>query len=90
MGLSPSTVARALSGRRLLQQRKQEEGAGGGKGAELQPNSRCKDLKSKRTNKILFCIPDIYNPFYFGMIKGANDVLEEYGYYTLLCIPSTT
>ena len=42
-------------------------------------------LKSKRSSKDPFCIPDIYNPFYFGMIKGASDVLERHGYFTVLC-----
>ena len=34
---------------------------------------------------MLFCIPDIYNPFYFGMIKGATDVLDQHGDYSILC-----
>jgi len=31
------------------------------------------------------CIPDLYNPFYFDLIKGASDVLEGSGYHIMLC-----
>ena len=53
--------------------------------ADYAPTHAARMLKSKRSNKILFCIPDIYNPFYFGMIRGASDVLEKHGYFTVLC-----
>ncbi|HHU79515.1 MAG TPA: LacI family transcriptional regulator [Clostridiales bacterium] len=85
VGLSPSTVARALSGRGYCSSESRRKVLEAAKELNYSPTHAAKTLKSKRTNKILFCIPDIYNPFYFGMIKGANDVLEEYGYYTLLC-----
>ncbi|HHY83345.1 MAG TPA: LacI family transcriptional regulator [Clostridiales bacterium] len=85
VGLSPSTVARALSGRGYCSEESRKKVLEAAKEVNYSPTHAAKTLKSKRTNKILFCIPDIYNPFYFGMIKGANDVLEKYGYYTLLC-----
>ena len=82
--LSPSTVARALSGQGLLQP--------GGAGLVLKtakevnyvPSQAAKTLRSNITNKILLCIPDIYNPFYFRMIKGVNDVCERFNYRTIL------
>jgi LacI family transcriptional regulator len=85
VGLSPSTVARALRGtgycsaknRALVQKAARE--------MDYTPTHAARMLKSKRSNKILFCIPDIYNPFYFGMIKGASDVLEKHGYFLVLC-----
>ena len=48
------------------------------------PNLSAKELRSNKTNRILFCIPDICNPFYFKMIQGAFKVLEEKGYYAML------
>lgn len=73
-GVSPSTVARALRGsgyvspdkRALIQKLAREIG--------YVPNHAARSLKSKRSQKVLFLIPDIYNPFYFRMIKGATEV----------------
>jgi LacI family transcriptional regulator len=85
VGLSPSTVARALNGKGYCSDESRKIILDAAKELNYTPTHAAKTLKNKRTNKILFCIPDIYNPFYFGMIKGANDILEKYGYYTLLC-----
>ncbi|HBG75904.1 MAG TPA: LacI family transcriptional regulator [Clostridiales bacterium] len=49
------------------------------------PTHAARSLKSKKTNKVLMCVPDICNPFYFKMIKGVNDILEEHDYFMLLC-----
>ncbi|NLM86253.1 MAG: LacI family transcriptional regulator [Clostridiales bacterium] len=84
-GVSPSTVARALRGsgyvspdkRALIQKLAREMG--------YVPNHAARSLKSKRSQKVLFLIPDIYNPFYFRMIKGATEVLEEHQYFPVLC-----
>lgn len=85
VGLSPSTVARALRGTGYCSKDSHDRIMDVARRMNYVPSHAAKSLKSKRTNKILFCIPDIYNPFYFGMIKGASDVLEEYGYYAILC-----
>ena len=85
VGLSPSTVARALNGKGYCSEESRQKILKAARELHYAPNHAAKTLKNKRTNKILFCIPDIYNPFYFGMIKGANDVFEKYDYYTLLC-----
>ena len=85
VGVSPSTVARALRGTGYCSKEKYEKIIAAAKRLNYAPSHAARSLKSKRTNKILFLIPDIYNPFYFGMIKGASDVLDQHGYYTILC-----
>ena len=85
VGLSPSTVARALNGKGYCSEESRKKILKAAEELNYTPTHAARTLKKKRTDKILFCIPDIYNPFYFGMIKGANDVLEKYGYFTLLC-----
>ncbi len=85
VGLSPSTVARALNGKGYCSEKSKKKILKVAREMNYTPNHAAKTLKNKRTDKILFCIPDIYNPFYFGMIKGANDIFEKNGYYTLLC-----
>ena len=85
VGVSPSTVARALRGTGYCSKEKYDKIMAAAKRMNYAPSHAARSLKSKRTNKILFLIPDIYNPFYFGMIKGASDVLDQNGYYTILC-----
>lgn len=85
VGVSPSTVARALRGTGYCSKENYDKIMAAAKRMNYVPSHAAKSLKSKRTNKILFCIPDIYNPFYFGMIKGASDVLDTFGYYCILC-----
>ena len=48
------------------------------------PNQAAKTLKNNITRKIMFCIPDLLNPYYFQMIRGVSDTMERYGYYTIL------
>lgn len=84
-GLSPSTVARALNGKGYCKKETKEKVLAIAEEMNYSPVHAARMLKNKRTEKILFCIPDIYNPFYFGMIQGANDVLEKNGYFTVLC-----
>ncbi len=84
-GFSSSTVARALredgvcspETREAIQKVANEIG--------YVPNRAARTLRNQRTEKIMFCIPDIYNSFYFGMIRGASEVFERHGFFALLC-----
>ena len=42
------------------------------------------DLEKQHYQKVMMCIPDIQNPYYFAMIHGATQVLEKSGYNILL------
>lgn len=84
-GVSPSTVARALSGTGYCSAEKREKILKIAQEMNYNPSYAARALKNKRTEKILFCIPDIYNPFYFKMIKGVSDVLDDYNYLPVLC-----
>lgn len=48
------------------------------------PHQAAKALKSHITQKVMLCIPDIMNPYYFAMIQGATQTLEKYGYNMIL------
>ncbi len=84
VGVSPSTVSRAMSSngycdeatRKLIQKAANE--------LNYVPDHSAKILRTKKTERIIFAIPDICNPFYFDMINGANSVLEKYGYLMIL------
>lgn len=83
-GLSPSTVARALSGNGYCSKKSKEIVVKAAKEMNYVPVQAAKILKSKITKKVMFCIPDIFNPFYFSMIRGVNQVLEKHDYHTIL------
>jgi LacI family transcriptional regulator len=83
--VSPSTVARALRGTGYCSAEKRVKIRALAQRMGYVPNHAARSLKSKRSQKILFCIPDIYNPFYFRMIKGASEVLERFDYFPVLC-----
>lgn len=84
VGVSPSTVARALRGTGYCSQEKRALILAAAERMHYVPSHAARSLKSKRTQKILFCIPDLYNPFYFGMIEGASEILAEQGYFVVL------
>lgn len=83
-GLSPSTVARALNGKGYCSASSKKKVMEAAKQLNYVPVQAAKSLKSKITNKVMFCIPDIYNPYYFDMMREVNHVLEQHGYYMIL------
>ena len=84
VGLSPSTVGRALSGKGYCNEKTKDIICKAAKELNYAPVHAAKALKTKKTEKIIFAIPDICNPFYFDMINGANSILEKYGYLMVL------
>lgn len=83
-GFSASTVARALSGNGYCGKTTKEAVLRAARDMNYTPVQAAKTLKSKITSKVMFCIPDILNPYYFRMIGGVNEILEQHGYYTIL------
>jgi LacI family repressor for deo operon, udp, cdd, tsx, nupC, and nupG len=83
-GVAASTVSRALStpGRvnAVTRQRIQEAAA------ELQyvPSAQARSLASGRTGTVALLVPDIANPFFFDLIRGAQRQLRAAGYTQLL------
>lgn len=49
------------------------------------PNWFARGLNFNRTNTIGLLIPNILNPGYMEIVKGAEDVAHQKGYMTLLC-----
>lgn len=84
VGVSPSTVSRALSGRGYCGPKTKAKIVAAAKELNYAPDNAAKMLKMGVTNKILFAVPDICNPFYFDMINGINQVLEAHGYLMIL------
>lgn len=83
-GFSASTVARALNGKGYCSPATKEIVLREAENMGYVPHQAAKTLKNNITKKIMMCIPDIMNPYYFAMIHGAALTLERYGYSILL------
>jgi len=84
VGVSASTVSRALSKNGYCDEKTRELVLQAAKDLNYAPDHAARILRTKKTKRIIFAIPDICNPFYFDMINGANSVLEKYGYLMIL------
>jgi LacI family transcriptional regulator len=53
--------------------------------AGYQPSQLARALRRDKTNIIAMIIPDIVNPFFPGVVRGAEDVAFANGYRLVLC-----
>ena len=84
VGVSAGTVSRALSRpeKVLPDTRKRIEQAAAVLG--YVPNASARTLKTQRSGKILITVPDIGNPFFAQILKGAEEAAQAAGYAVLL------
>ena len=84
-GVSLGTVSHVLNDtakvRELLRKRVLEAVAAAG----YQPSQLARALRRDKTNIIAMVIPDIANPFFPGVVRGAEDVAFSNGYRLVLC-----
>lgn len=52
---------------------------------DYQPNQLARGLRRDKTNILAMIIPDIANPFFPGVVRGAEDVAFANGYRLVLC-----
>lgn len=84
-GVSAMTVSRVINGRAGVDvetQRKVEEAI-----AELDyvPNRIARGLLSQKTQTIGLIVPDVVNPFFAPVVRGAETTARRSGYRVLLC-----
>jgi LacI family transcriptional regulator len=53
--------------------------------AGYQPSQLARGLRRDKTNIIAMIIPDIVNPFFPGVVRGAEDIAFANGYRLVLC-----
>lgn len=85
LGLSPSTVSRALHNHPDISKktiRKVQECA---KKMNYRPNITALNLRLNRTNTIGVIVPEIVHYFFSSIISGIQDVAYSEGYNILLC-----
>ncbi len=83
-GVAASTVSRALSRPGRVNSVTRERIEAAARELNYVPNTQARALTSGRTETIAVLVSDVTNPFYFGLIRGAQQQLKAAGYAQLL------
>lgn len=83
-GVSPATVSRVLNGKTV---RPQHDASVRKAVSELdyRPSRRARSLRTNQSEMIALVIPDIENPFFTALARGAEHVTRQAGYSLVLC-----
>jgi LacI family transcriptional regulator len=83
-GVAASTVSRALSNPGRVNRATRARIEEIARAMNYVPNVQARALTSGRTETIAVLVSDVTNPFYFGLIRGAQQQLKAAGYAQLL------
>ena len=83
-GVSASTVSRVLSRPDVVSPDTRKRVLATVEELGYAPNSVARNLRTRRSDKILVTVPDITNPFYALVIKGIESAAQAGGYTVLL------
>ena len=84
LGVSISTVSRALSGSGRVSQSTREKVTKAVKEANYTPNDVARSLRKQNAMSIGIIVTDITNSFFASVIKGAQSISRDKGYSILL------
>lgn len=84
-GVSIKTVSRVLNNEKYVQEKTRKKISEIIKELNYIPSRVARSLSKGHTKNIGFIIPDITNPFFPEIVKGASDLLLSKGYYVHLC-----
>jgi len=85
LGLSTSTVSRAMSGNGRVNPSTQQRVLAALEDSHYTPNAIARSLRLRDAKSIGIIVPDITNSFYASVIKGAELVCRSRSYSVLLC-----
>ena len=83
-GVATSTVSRAFSNPRRVNEQTRNRVLAVAERLDYRPNPLARALPSGRTNTVALLVPDITNPFFFGLIRGAERQANAVGYTLIL------
>lgn len=86
LGLSVSTVSKALSGSHEISDATKNRVQEYAKLQNYKPNTMAKNLKNQRTNTIGVIVPNILNPFFAKVFSGIEKAANEKGYNVITYI----
>src|SRR5260370_15015870 len=84
-GVSTMTVSRVLNGRGEISQETRQRVQDIIDRLGYRPSSVARNLKTQRTHTIGLIVPDITNPFFPEVVRGAEDQACEEGFAIMLC-----
>ena len=85
-GVSPSTVSYVLNdGPRSVSDETKERVWKAIRELGYHPNAVARSLRTSRVGMVGLVVPDISNPFFSGLSRGAQDVARERGYFVVVC-----
>jgi len=83
-GVATSTVSRALSKPERVSERMRQRVLAVANELGYYPNPQARSLTSGRTHNVALLIPDITNPFFFGLFRGTQAQARARGYFQLV------
>lgn len=84
-GVSLGTVSHVLNHSASVRQALRDRVLEAVQSAGYQPSQLARGLRRDKTNMIGMIIPDITNPFFPAVVRGAEDVAFSNGYRLILC-----
>ncbi|WP_077289083.1 MULTISPECIES: LacI family DNA-binding transcriptional regulator [unclassified Thermosipho (in: thermotogales)] len=84
-GVSISTVSRVLNNSAPVSEELKKRVKKAIEELGYYPSNIAKGLRKGRTGTIGFILPDITNPFFANIVRGAEDYLRKKGYNLILC-----
>ncbi|PWD98738.1 LacI family DNA-binding transcriptional regulator [Marinilabilia rubra] len=85
MGVTPSTVSRALAGNERVSLKTRERVIAVAKDMGYQPNVLASSLRSGRSDTIGMIVPRINRHFFSNVISGVEAILNPAGFNLLIC-----
>ncbi|QZP07679.1 LacI family DNA-binding transcriptional regulator [Caenibius sp. WL] len=83
-GVSTATVSRTLSNPNAVSERRRNAVLQAVEALGYSPNFAAKNLRTTRSQRIILTVPDISNPFYSAVIRGAEEAAQTAGYSILI------
>ena len=84
-GVSLGTVSHVLNGTARVREPLRQRVMDAIQATGYQPSQLARGLRRDKTNILAMIIPDILNPFFPGVVRGAEDVAFSNGYRLVLC-----
>src|SRR5512143_4344670 len=83
--VSTATVSRVLNGLGPTSEGVRARVVRAAKELDYHPNWLARSLRARRTNTIGLVVPDIENPFFTSLVKGAERAAGTRGWNLILC-----
>lgn len=83
-GVSTATVSRTLSNPEAVSERRRRVVLQAVEALGYAPNYAAKSLRTTRSQRIILTVPDISNPFFSAVIRGAEETAQAAGYSILI------